>query len=108
MLKQMRRMHKLKVNHFMGYEEGVQYMSNHDCDIVVTNLKLEEGWVSKEEFERLYHLCNHIIVVTGLGDISYSNEVFGDLKFHFLSKPYTKNQFEACLLQVINGPISLN
>lgn len=87
------------VGHFDSYLEAEDLLCDLFPDIIISNLKLTDGWVDDCFLNMLEGHSMHVIILTGLRDLSL-HSLFDRPFFHYLFKPYTGLQLTYCLEEI--------
>lgn len=71
-------------------------LSNH-CDIIISNLRLIDGWIDYHFAELLKKGKTHLILLTGLSSMDMHKVDWRPIKPKFLFKPFTSLQLKKVL-----------
>lgn len=78
-------------------EESREILVNGSCDIVISNLKLIDGWIDHDFVQLLNQGKTHLIILTGLGNENLHELDWSPIHPSFLFKPYTSFQLKRIL-----------
>lgn len=78
-------------------EESKELLHSDQCDIVISNLRLIDGWVDYDFAELLKKGNTHLILLTGLRDEELHKVDWRPIQPKFLFKPYTSFQLKQIL-----------
>jgi len=88
------------VGQFDSYLEAESMIAELFPDIIISNLKLSDGWVDDYYLNVLEGHSLHVIILTGLRDLTLHMPVGDRTLFHYLFKPYTYLQLASCLNEI--------
>jgi DNA-binding NtrC family response regulator len=77
--------------------DSKELLLSDQCDIVISNLRLIDGWVDYDFAELLKRGKTHLILLTGLSSKDLHKVDWSPIQPKFLFKPYTSFQLKQIL-----------
>jgi DNA-binding NtrC family response regulator len=85
------------VVYFESKREVLIYLVTERADLMITNLKLFDGWANKDYLEFLDMEVDKLLILTGLRDENLQPDLENLMDPFFLYKPFTALQLKNCI-----------
>lgn len=85
------------VHFFETRSQSLQYLNRQKVDLIITNLRLLDGWLTSCDLKEIASLCNHMLILTGIRD-ELSQNLSTKTSFSYLYKPYNLYQLKKSIL----------
>ena len=90
----------IEVNNILESKNGLLDLEVNRNDLIVTNLRLFDGWLDEKFFHYLKTKGTTVLILTGLSSNAvFYKSILGN-KTHFLYKPYTTRQLKRKLSMI--------
>ncbi len=80
------------VKYFDTQEQARIYLRSNRPDLIITNLRLLDGWIEKSYYSALKSASQQILILTGLRDERLHPDLASAGEHSFLYKPFTSLQ----------------
>ncbi len=88
------------VAHFDEFLDAESSIHSYQTDLVITNLKLSDGWVDDHYIEVMTYYADQVLIITAINWPHISDDLIEELSIHQLHKPFTEQQFRNSLLEI--------
>ena len=85
------------VTHFESKREVLEHLHTERADLMITNLRLFDGWADHDYLQLLDIEVNKLLILTGLRDENLQPELDTSTNPTFLYKPFTSLQLKNCI-----------
>jgi two-component SAPR family response regulator len=87
--------------HFLeSRSQSFRYLEMHNVDLIITNLRLMDGWLTSQELQAMKTHSNHMLITTGFRNDLLQNHPNPKTSFSYLYKPYTFYQLKKFILRL--------
>jgi response regulator RpfG family c-di-GMP phosphodiesterase len=90
------------VQYFDSQEQTSSYLRSHQPDLIITNLRLLDGWIDKAYYTALKSASKRLLILTGLRDERLHPDLEEAGKHSFLYKPFTSLQLRSCIQNLVS------
>ena len=90
------------VQYFDSQEQTRTYLRSHHPDLIITNLRLLDGWIEKSYCKALKSTSEMVLILTGLRDERLHPKLDIVEKLSFLYKPFTSLQLRNCIENLVS------
>ena len=91
-----------KVFFFESRSQGLHYLNREKVDLIITNLRLIDGWLSFHELTEIASFCTPILILTGFrDDLMQCHPILSTkTSLTYLFKPYNFYQLKKSLFSL--------